>query len=71
MLAMQDLLAQCRHDGRLQRWECVGWRGVCVQRWLLRQRRDVLAVQDMPCSQCCSHILVCCRMHCRHCYVRV
>ena len=42
-----------------------------VQRGLLWQRRDVLAVQDMPCSQCSCNISVCCWKHCRHSDVRV
>ena len=44
MLAVQNLLAQRRHDWRLQRWECDRRRGVLVQRGLLRQRSDVLAM---------------------------
>ena len=44
MLAVQDLLAQRRHHWRMQRWECIRWRGVLVQRGLLRQWHDMLAL---------------------------
>ena len=54
----------------MQRWECVGQRGVLVQRGLLRQRRDLFIVQTMLskclivwvlfswkcCRQCCVHM---------------
>ena len=71
MLAVQDLLAQRRHDWRMQLWKCDRRRGVLVQRWLLWQRRDVLTMQDMPCGQRSSCIPLCCWKHSRHSDVRV
>ena len=71
LFAVQDLLAQRHHDRHLQCWECDRQRGVLMQRGLLPQWRDVLCLQDMPCSQRGSHIPVCCWKHCRHSDVRV